>query len=434
MRVVRIANRWLLVVLILVCLWLITRVADRYPLQVDVSRQHIHSLSASAEQALTALSQPVVATVWLPNLTVERAQLEQLLAPYIAHSRGMQVEFIDPTRYPERARTAGVGRHGELHLAVGQRREVIARPTRAAIDAALNRLARQGERWIVALKGHGEATLDDESPGGLGRFATQIEALGYRVISVDPRQLDALPDNTALLLVGAPVQPYPSQVAHLISGYLGDGGAALWLTGAQGVAMDDREIRADTLPGFVVDAAAAQYGLDSPDNAVVSDYPAALANPPTGHSVIKQARALQWHASNAWQIVGRLRSSARSWNETGELSGRLRRDADQGEQAGPLDVGLLIEARKGGARLAIVGGRELLGNDQIGRADNLALATALINWLSGNAQLVAPDPTPDFEIHWSPELGSMLAIGLMAALPLAYLLVGLWLRARRRRA
>ncbi len=436
MRPTRHIQRWVFIILLITCLVLIARVGERYPLRIDLSAQQINSLSMAAEQALGALTEPLEITAYLPEFAVQRVQVEQLLAPYLAHPAGVKFAYSDPVQDPEQARAAGVSRHGELHLRIGARREIVSAPSNAAIDAALQRLARRGERWIVSLKGHGEYTLDD-GPGGLGRFAASIEALGYRVISLDPRQLEQLPDKTAVLLIAAPEMPYPAHVGELVSAFAAQGGSLLWLLGDSAPAIPGLDLGIEVLPGRIVDAAAARYGLDSPDNAIVSDYPRLLAQPPDSHGVLTRTRGLRIRQGGDWQEVGRLLSSPRSWNETGALSGQVTRDPARGELPGPLPVGLALQrdtAQQKQSRVWVIGGGQWMVNDRIGQAGNLQLASALVNWLSGNETLSGTRPAPGLEIRWSPRLGGLLAFGLMAVLPLLYLAGGLWIRARRRRA
>jgi hypothetical protein len=329
-----------------------------------------------------------------------------------------------------------VARQGELHLEAGGRREVVQRPTAAAVDAALNRLALRGERWIVGFRGHGEAEVD-EAPGGIARFVEQAERLGYRYVALDPRHVDEVPDNAAVLLLAGPQRPYDPPVQTQIERFIDRGGAVLWLVDPGASAALGGLFDIGLLPGVVVDAAAARHGLEHPDNAIVDDYPAGvLPRPPQRHSVLHQARALRLPDEADWQAVGRLLSSPRSWNETGELRGAISRDPGGGEQAGPLTLGVALqrESAETASRAVILGGRHFLSNAQIGQADNLALAVGLLHWLTDNPQLSAPAPARDLELRWAPHVAGLLAVGLMGVLPAAYLAAGLWLRSTRRRA
>lgn len=430
------ARRWLFFALLIACLVLAARVSQQYVFRLDLSAQQINTLSPSAARALAALPAGLRITAFLPDFPVQRAQLEQLLAPYLAHSADVRLDFVDPIKQPEAAREHGVSRHGEIHLASGPRREVVATPTAQAIDLALNRLALRGERWIVTFKGHGESEIDD-TPGGLARFVRHIEGLGYRFVALDPRQLDTLPENTAALLIAAPTTPYEAHTEALIEGFIAGGGNILWLADRALPGFVGRDLGIGLLPGVVVDAAAARYQLDSPDNAIVSDLPTELlAQENGGFAVLKQARALVIDERSGWRVSARLQSSARSWNETGDLKGQIARNPENDERSGPMTVVAVLTRDQGTGRQdqVFVGGRHLISNDQLGQGANLSLAVGLLRWLTANQQLADNMPAADLEIRWSPQLAGWLALGLMGIVPALYLAAGLWLRARRRRA
>jgi hypothetical protein len=429
-------RRLLFLALLAASVILAARVSEQYSWRLDLSAQRINSLSESADRALDVLAGQLEMVAFVPDFPMQRAQLEQLLAPYLNHPGRPRFQFIDPVKEPERARELGVAVHGELQLRSGQRLEVIAKPTAQSIDIALNRLALQGERWIVSFKGHGESEIDD-SPTGLGRFVSHVESLGYRFVSIDPRHVNALPENTAILLVAGPRREYGEHTRMQINRYLEGGGPLLWLAGDGLPDFFGPEFGIGTLPGTVVDAAAALHDLDRPDNAIVSEYPSTLLpQAPDGHSVLKRSRALTYREDEEWQLRARLESSPRSWNETGELRGQIARDPELGEQAGPHTVALALQRDRaqGQQRVVIVGNSHFIGNDQIGLADNMALAVGLLHWLSANDRLGSTTVAQDLDIDWPPQLAAVLAIGLMGLLPALYLAAGLWIRSRRRRA
>lgn len=427
-------RRLVFLALVAACLWFAARVGDRHSWQLDLSSAQIHTLSEAAQRALDALPDGLRITAFVPDLVVDRARIEQLLAPYLAHPR-VRLSFVDPLQDPETAQAQGVQRHGELHLLSGQRREVVVSPSRGELDRALNRLALQGERWIVSFTGQGESRIDG-APGGLGDFVRHLEEQGYRVVELDPRQLDALPDNTALLLIAGPQGEYGPHTERLIEQFVDSGGGLLWLFGDAESALVERLFGVTALPGIVVDAAAAQYRLERPDYAVVSRFPTQLPGLGDGYAALSQAHALAWQTREDWQERMRLQSSARSWNETGSLRGEIARQPDLGEQAGPLTVGIALEhaATSPAARVMFVGGRQFLGNGQIGQGANLALGQGLVRWLTANQGLAAAPPVHDLGVRWSPQTAAAFAVGLMAGLPLCYLGLGFWLRHRRRRA
>ena len=263
-------RRVLFLVLLIGCVLLLGPVSERYGWQWDLTDRQSHSLSSAAQRALDALQASLQITAFIPDYPVQRAEIGQLLAPYLGHPTRPSLRFVDPVAEPGLAREAGVTRHGEVQLRSGLRREVIARPSPAAIDAALHRLALRGERWLIGFKGHGESPVN-AAPGGLGRFAARVEALGYRFVSLDPRQTDELPGNAAALILAGPSQSYGETVQAQIRRFVAGGGAVFWLLDRALPAWAVTELGVRVLPGVVVDAAAAQYGWDHPDNAIVTD-------------------------------------------------------------------------------------------------------------------------------------------------------------------
>lgn len=430
------ARRLVFLGLLLACLVLAARVGERYSWQLDLTTTRHHSLTPAATAALEQIGAGLEIVAFVPDYPIQRAQLEGLLAPYLGHPTGPRLRYVDPLQRPDEADALGARREGEIHLRVGDRREVVVEPSRTQIDAALNRLALRGERWIVSLTGHGERPIDG-SPGGLGRFAERAEQLGYRIVSLDPRRIDRFPDNSGILLVAAPDQPLDERTKALVNGYLADGGRLLWLSGDQADPFA-QSLGIRHLPGRVVDADAARFGLESPVNAIVDRLPSELLpQAPRQPAVLYQAAALEYEAIVGWHRVATLQSSAASWNETGGLQGRIRRDPEAGERAGPLTVGIALEADDGEAapaRVVYLGSPHLLTNAQLGRGANAEVALGLLRWLSDNPQLSVDRDAPDLDVRWSPAVGIGLAMGLMGALPLGYLVTGLLFRARRRRA
>lgn len=430
-------RRFVFLVLLATCVVLAARVGERYAWQLDLSAQRSNSLSPAAELALDRLGSGLDLVAFLPDYPFQRLQLARQLAPYLAHPSAPRLRYIDPLARPDLAEAEGAQRQGELHLRFAERREVVAEADSTQIDQALNRLALRGDRWIVSLTGHGERQIDD-SPGGLARFAERAERLGYRVLGLDPRRIEQLPDNTAVLLIAAPRLAYDKRTTQLIDTFIDSGGRLLWLGGDAIEPLAETRFGIRHLPGIIVDADAARYGLDSPAYAIVDQVPASLVpRAPDQPATFYRATALDAMPVEPWQTTAVLRSSASSWNETGQLTGRLRRDADAGEQTGPLNVGIAlqtVDGRAPPARVVYLGSAHLLSNAQIGRAANAALALGLVHWLSDNPQLLVADAAPDHHIRWSAGVGATLAVVLMGGLPLVYLGAGLWLRARRRRA
>jgi hypothetical protein len=431
-------RRILFLLLLVACVVFATRIAERHTVQLDLTERGTHSLSEVAREALDQLGGNLEITAFVPQYPVQRAELEQLLAPYLAHDAQPRLVYVDPLKHPDQAAALGATTSGELHLRWSDRREIVERPGPEALDQALNRLALRGERWVVSLTGHGERAIDD-TLSGLSAFAGQAERLGYRMIGLDARRIDRLPDNTAVLILAGPREPYPARVAELIETFVTEGGRVLWMSGLAdgtgGTDLASRLLGIRPLPGVVVDADAARFGLESPANAIAQPAASAvLTRPPEQPVALYRAMAFEVSLPETWSEIARFRSSERSWNETGELTGRLRLDPERGERMGPLDVGIALQSTAGTAsgRVVYLGSAYPLSNAALGQLGNGELAVGLLRWLSDNPQL-RPEDLPSHTLRWTPQLGAALAFLFMAVLPVGYLAGGVWLRTRRRR-
>jgi len=436
--IARMIRRLLLPMLLLTVVALALALANRHAMQWDLTRERAHSLSQTASSALDTIKAAtgLQITVFLRDLPVVQAEIDRLLRPYRTHSALTDYRIIDPVANPDLARAAHVSHDAELHLRSGQRLEVVRDFRREAVDIALARLALQGEQWIVVLRGHGEAAIES-GPGDIGRFVDHMERIGYRVLALDPREIGSLPDNTALVLTAGAQRDYPEETESLLRDYRGRGGALLWLYDKAFPVWAVAELGLSPLPGVVVDAAAADYALEQPENAIAGHLPKAIRlADPDAHAVLHRARGIDVQDIADWEIVGRIRSSPRSWNETGELQGAISRNPAHGEHAGPVTIGVLFRQRDSetNGRIAVIGGHHWLTNAQLGQADNLALATGLVRWLTDNRDLVTVSGNDRLDVRWSAHTAATLAALSMYLAPIAFVATGIWLRQRRRKA
>jgi ABC-type uncharacterized transport system involved in gliding motility auxiliary subunit len=141
-----------------------------------------------------------------------------------------------------------------------------------------------------------------------------------------------------------------------------------------------------------------------------------------------------------------LRSSAKSWNETGhipkagESGDTIRQDADAGEIPGPLDLGFALtrvspRPDKREQRIVALGDGDFLSNSFLGNGGNREYGQRVFDWLLGDdAQISVPGRTaPDRELKLSQGALTSLALIFLVGLPLALVIAGLGIAWRRRK-
>ncbi len=132
--------------------------------------------------------------------------------------------------------------------------------------------------------------------------------------------------------------------------------------------------------------------------------------------------------SRAGSRVSLLLTEARSWSETGELSGKLQFEA-QSDIAGPLILGVALsrtlvpnetDTTDSQQRVVIIGDADFLANAYLGNGANLSLGMNVINWLAHDDKLINIPArlTTDRQLDLSPLAQGMIGFGFLFLLPL----------------
>ncbi len=436
------------VVLFVFLLGVLAWVSNRFPLSFDLSANQRNSLSPESVRLLDEIDYPLDVTLFVSPVNESKPLLEALFQRYRLEQPNIRFESLNPDLHPDLLRTHDIRFDGEVLLEYRGRSEKLAQINEANVSSAIQRLLRQGERWLVFLEGHGERNPFREANHDFSLLATELASRGFTVETLNLTQASSVPENTDVLVLASPKVPLLPGEIEILRGHIENGGNLLWLADPE-QAVDGLDLLADYLaveflPGIIVDPNSQLMGLNRVDFALVGDYP---RHPVTQNlaslSLFPQAQALAFHGEDSWQQRVFLQSSGRSWNETGRLSGEIFNGDDDDESNGPLDIGITLARSHHNdqnelfeQRVAIVGDADFLANRYLGNGSNLEIGVNLLNWLSHDDQLIAisPRPAPDTRLELSPAKQIAIAVFFLVLLPLGLLGSGLriWLKRRKR--
>ncbi len=436
------------VVLFIVLLGILAWLSNRYPVSVDLSANQRNSLSPESLRLLDEIEYPLDVTLFVSPVNESKPLLEALFERYRQEQSKIRFESLNPDLHPELLRAHDIRFDGEVLLQYQGRSEKLAQITEANVSSAIQRLLRQGERWLVFLEGHGERNPFREANHDYSMLATELASRGYTVESLNLTRSSSVPENTDVLLLASPKVPLLPGEVEILREYVDNGGNLLWLADPE-QAIDGLDLLGDHLaieflPGIIVDPNSQLMGLNRVDFALVADYPRHPVTQTLGSlSLFPQAQALAFHGEDSWQHRVFLQSSERSWNETGRLSGEIFNGDDDDEINGPLDIGITLARSHHNdqnelfeQRVAIVGDADFLANRYLGNGSNLEIGVNLLNWLSHDDQLIAisPRPAPDTRLELSAAKQIAIAVFFLILLPLGLLGSGLriWLKRRKR--
>jgi ABC-type uncharacterized transport system involved in gliding motility auxiliary subunit len=435
---------------------LLAFLSTRFGFERDWSHARSASLGEASLTLLKTLDAPVEVTSYASRQGGLRAVIADFVDRYRRAKPDLTLRFVDPDADPNAMRAAGVSIDGELELHYKDRSERLKVLSETEFSSALLRLSRTHERIVAFLEGEGERQPLGNANADLGQFVSALAGRGLRAVPLPLASTGTVPENADLVVVANPQVKLPPAVATQLIDYIDRGGALLWLAEPGEPALEDgggldalaRALGIRVLAGTVVDGNAQKFGLTDPSFVAIGKYP---PGPITADfaltTLLPQPAALAKLADARWALQSLLRSSDKSWNETGhipkpgETADTVRQDADAGEIAGPLDLGFALtrvspRPDKREQRVVVIGDGDFLSNSFLGNGGNREFGQRVFDWLLGDdAQVSVPDRSaPDRELALSQTALTGLALAFLVVLPLLLVVSGwaIWWRRRRR--
>jgi len=440
------------VVLFLAVIGMLAWLSTRFTMDVDWTAGSRNTLSAASQQLLDRIQGPIVITAYASDNPSLRQGIRYIVGRYQRYRHDIQLKWVDPAKAPDQVRKANVTGDGEMVIGYQGRQENVSfPPSEEQITNALQRVARAGDKWLVFLEGHGERSPLGQANFDLGDWGKQLRAKGLKIRSLNLADQDALPDNTAVVVIAGPqVKLLPREV-QLLQAYVRGGGNLLWLADpgeARGLEPLARQLGITFQAGTVVDASAQLVGINDPSFVVVTHYG---DHPITRGfnlvTVFPQAAPIEVGKKDHWHSTPLLKTGPRSWSETGKLAGTIQYDKGS-DIMGPLTIGVALTRRLDGdggkaagsgsgreQRVVITGDGDFLANSYLGNGGNLQLGMNMVNWLTSNDEFInIPTKTaPDVSLSLTQAQASVLAIAFLIVLPAASFGSGMWIWWRRRR-
>jgi len=356
------ANSLLMILLFIGILAIVNFLAARHSIRWDLSENQNFSLAPQTHRVLRSLAREVNITVFNREKDPGYQSYKERLDSYRQASPKISVSFVDPERQPKIAQNYGVSRTDTAIFESAGRTVRVTSPSEAELTGALIRVSQDSKKRVLFLEGHGEPSLDDRERTGLSAAREILIKQGYDVGTVSLLKEEAVPDQTAILVVAGPRRPVTPEEQERIHSYVEKGGHLLLLIDPDTQADLNSLLKRWGLglgPGALVDLQdrLAQGDLTSllvrtfTEHEITQDLSAAVLFPLARHITFDE------QTGNAWDFVPLARTSPNSWAET-DLKGRVVSLNEQEDIKGPLPMAAALTPKaaqeEGKPRPAIV--------------------------------------------------------------------------------
>jgi ABC-type uncharacterized transport system involved in gliding motility auxiliary subunit len=449
---------------------LVNLLGTRYSARADVTAASRFTLAEQTQKVLAQLRSPLTIHTAVPaNNPAAILYVSDLVKEYDESSDRVHLRVIDPARDPGLVEKLGIRGQTWVVLESDDRLERLgaADMSEEGLTNAIVRVTREEKRRVYVVTGHGERSIDDESPSGYSRLRDALRQENYELVSLNLVDAGDVPQDAAVVLVLSPQSPLFVRDAEILAHYLDRGGHVLFAI--------DLIVSQGRLVDLGLDPLLAAYGIELGKGLIYDDTPFAkqrgvghyvpLAGSLSGKhaittgftnaiSVFPQSRGV-WHQGGRGQATVLAATVAQTWEETDYLDPETkpRFDADRDLQ-GPIPVAYAIEAPALVAptmdiladrerkltppmtRLVVVGDADFAANASIAISQlaNRDLVLSSIAWLAEQEDLVAVRPkNPDERrLDVNAAKRNVIRITSTVLFPMAIVVAGVLVWIRRR--
>lgn len=431
--------------LLLVLAGLLAWLSVRFHWETDLTRGGRHELSLASRQVLDRMPGSIEVTSYARNDPDLRQLIRDFVDRYQRYKDDISLQFINPDKVPDETRNLSISVNGELILRYNGRVEHVRSDSEQEFTNALQRLLRGADTWLACIEGHGERDPLGNTGHDISIWARQMKNRGLNLQPINLSQLNAIPDNTAVLVIASPTASYlPGEVSK-IRDYLAAGGNLLWLADpGEHDGLDElrKYLGLEFPAGTIIDIAGRVIGINDP-TITLATRQLYTSQPAVDHfdltTLFPMALPIYAKTDTPWQVTPVITTATHTWLERGELKGEVSYDKDQ-DQMGPFNLAVSLERdlHQGDSdkqqRIIVIGDGDFVSNAYINDSGNLELGLRLIDWLGQDDDYVnIPARTAeDANLELSQLSSIIIGFGLLVVLPLFLLIMGGFIWWRRR--
>mgnify|MGYP003949881055 CR=1 FL=1 len=400
-------NSLITIVLVISIVGVLNFLSDRYPYKVDLTKNKLHTLTNQTQKVVKALDNQVHATLFIQDL--KKRKYMDLLDQYKALSPNLNIEYVDPRKYPTKVKQFKVRKDETLHLALDDRTSLVEEPTEAKITNALINLTQKEKPLLCWIVGHNEKNFESSEANGYSFVKQGLDQQAFEINSLNLLQEGRVPKNCGAIAIVGPTKSFFPKEIESIERYLRNGGRALF---AFDLKIQGKEFSPEFHPllkkwhiapqrDIIIDPIAKMAGAPDPATPLIPiRSPSHAITQELGkktHIIFPHTRSLKVlpKSPTSLNVQWLTKSSSQSWGETdfGELKqGKVQ--PNKGDKKGPLVTSVAIEGKLNSrvlknSRIVVFGTSNFATNSYARYSGNYDLFLNSTSWLLEQENLIS---------------------------------------------
>ncbi len=420
---------------------LLAFISNRHHYRSDLTAKGLYSLAEQTKSILNDLNKEV--NIYAFYKKTDEIRAKDLLDEYAFRSKFVNYEFIDPNERPQLARRYNVTQYNTIIVESGVKQETINEFSESNLTNALVKVTRELDKVIYFLQGHGEKSIEGETPQDYKRATDGIKSENYLVKSLNLAEEKQIPEDCSVLISAGPKSDFFQFELDTIDSFVANGGKF--------VALIDPQVNSNLIEyvgkykikmvdNIVVDASGVGqlFGM-GPEIPLVSAY--------EDHEIFKdfnimtfypRARSVETSTEGEGDFTTKIlfRTTPSSWAESDYLNKRVEFNADK-DIKGPISLAVVStktvrENKK--AQVMVVGDSDFATNAYIRNSGNYDLFLNMINWMAEEEDLITirPKEIDDRRVNLTQKDSKMILYLCVIALPLMVVIGGVVVYFKRR--
>jgi hypothetical protein len=242
------------------------RAAAWSKIQFDLTSARQFEISSATRAALAELPETLQATLYYDDGD-PRVRHTRVLLDTIARAGDVRVrQRLMDDAMPE-VEQFDLAASNSIVLELGDRFEIVERPTEGTFLEGLLRLRRDATGILYVARGEGEGNFRSSRELGFSGLATALQLHGYRLRDLVLASVDAIPQDASAVLIVAPRRALRPESISALADYLSRGGSLVALL--------------EPGPPTQLEALLGEFGFELPDGLVIdpASGPVAGAHP-----------------------------------------------------------------------------------------------------------------------------------------------------------